>query len=114
MWKMKQKIWKIIPCALGLAAPLTIVVSKGICARNGIFVKKADILENANKIDTIVFDKTGTLTYGNLRISKVINNSNYTDKKLLELVSILENKSTNPIATTFKTYYKDNMDVENF
>ena len=96
------------PCALGLATPLAIVVSEGLCACNGILVKKSEILENANKIDVIVFDKTGTLTYGNLRISEVINNSVYSDNDLIEIVSSLENKSTHPIASAFKTYANDN------
>mgnify|MGYP004468768753 FL=1 len=96
------------PCALGLATPLAIVVSEGLCAKNGILVKKSEILENANKIDVIVFDKTGTLTYGNLRISKVINNSSYSNNSLLEIVSSLESKSTHPIASAFKSYASDN------
>ena len=96
------------PCALGLATPLAIVVSEGLCAKNGILVKKSEILENANKIDVIVFDKTGTLTYGNLRISKVINNSVYSDNDLIEIVSSLESKSTHPIASAFKNYASEN------
>lgn len=96
------------PCALGLATPLAIVVSEGLCAKNGILVKKSDILENANKIDVIVFDKTGTLTYGNLRISKIINNSDYTNNDLMEIVSSLENKSTHPIASAFNNYATEN------
>ncbi len=96
------------PCALGLATPLAIVVSEGLCAKNGILVKKSEILENANKIDTIVFDKTGTLTYGNLRISKIINNSIYSDNSLIEIVSSLENKSTHPIASAFNNYANEN------
>ena len=96
------------PCALGLATPLAIVVSEGLCAKNGILVKKSEILENANKIDVIVFDKTGTLTYGNLRISKIINNSDYTDNDLIEIVSSLENKSTHPIASAFNNYATEN------
>ena len=92
------------PCALGLATPLTIVVSEGICAKNGILVKQSEIFENANKIDVIVFDKTGTLTYGNLRISKIINSSVYSDNDLIELVSSLESKSTHPIASAFENY----------
>lgn len=96
------------PCALGLATPLAIVVSEGLCARNGILVKKSEIMENANKIDVIVFDKTGTLTYGNLRISKIINGSNYSNNTLIEIVSSLEDKSTHPIASAFKNYAKEN------
>lgn len=95
------------PCALGLATPLAIIVSEGLCAKSGILVKKSEILENANKIDAIVFDKTGTLTYGNLRISKIKNNSLYSDKDLLEIVSSLESKSTHPIANAFSTYAKE-------
>ncbi len=106
------------PCALGLATPLAIVVSEGLCAKNGILVKKSEILENANKIDVIVFDKTGTLTYGNLRVSKIINNSKYPDKDLLKIVSSLEDKSTHPIANAFITYAKENnlknLKVDNF
>ena len=67
------------PCALGLATPLAIVVSFGVCAKMGIIVKNSQTLENAKNIDTIVFDKTGTLTYGNLKVSKVFNYSNYSD-----------------------------------
>lgn len=106
------------PCALGLATPLAIVVSEGLCAKNGILVKKSEILENVNKVDVIVFDKTGTLTYGNLRISKIINKSNYSDNDLIEIVSSLENKTAHPIASSFKEYSKTNnlksLDVDNF
>ena len=106
------------PCALGLATPLAIVVSEGVCAKNGILVKKSLVLESANKIDVVVFDKTGTLTYGNLRISKIINNSIYSDNDLIEIISSLENKSTHPIAFAFKLYAKENnlkkLDVDGF
>lgn len=106
------------PCALGLATPLAIVVSEGLCAKNGILVKKSEILENVNKVDVIVFDKTGTLTYGNLRISKIINKSNYSDNDLIEIVSSLENKTDHPIASSFKEYSKTNnlkfLDVDDF
>lgn len=106
------------PCALGLATPLAIVVSEGICAKNFIIVKTSEVLENAHKVDTIVFDKTGTLTYGNLKISKIFNYSNYSDKELLCMVASLEAKSTHPIGKVFVNYAKDNHhkleDVSNF
>lgn len=106
------------PCALGLATPLAIVVSEGICASHGILVKKSETLENAQKINTIVFDKTGTLTYGTLKISQIINYSVYEEKELLQLVASLEAKSTHPIGKAFEEYAKENkieiLPVENF
>ena len=96
------------PCALGLATPLAIVVSEGTCANEGILVKKSEILENAEKINTIVFDKTGTLTYGTLKIAKIINYSNIEEKELMQYVGSLEAKSTHPIAKAFEQYLKEN------
>ena len=101
------------PCALGLATPLAVVVSEGICAKHGILVKKSEILENASKIDTIVFDKTGTLTYGKLNISKIINKSKYSDSDLIKIVASFEKMSTHPIATAFINYVeKNNINIE--
>ena len=91
------------PCALGLATPLAVVVAMGITARNGILIKTSEVLEAINKVDTIVFDKTGTLTYGNLKISKLYNYSNYNNSKLLNIISSIESKSNHPIASAFKT-----------
>ncbi len=98
------------PCSLGLATPLAIVVSEGLCASNGILVKKSEILENASKIDTIVFDKTGTLTYGSLKISKIYNYSEIAEKELMQLAGSIEEKSTHPIGKAFVDYmYKNNI-----
>lgn len=102
------------PCALGLATPLAIVVSEGLCAKNGILVKKSETLENAHKIDTIVFDKTGTLTYGKLSISKIYNYSDYSEKELIKIVSSIENKSTHPIASAFKKNDCKLLEVKDF
>ena len=106
------------PCSLGLATPLAIVVSEGVCVNNGILVKKSEILETASKIDTIVFDKTGTLTYGKLKISKINNYSNLDNKKLLQIVGSIEAKSTHPIGKAFLEYMEEEklnkLEVNNF
>lgn len=92
------------PCALGLATPLAIVVSEGICAKNGILVKNSEILETAKDIDTIVFDKTGTLTYGKLKISKVFTFDSYNEQQILNLVASIESLSSHPISKAFEEY----------
>lgn len=106
------------PCSLGLATPLAIVISEGLCASNGILVKNSETLEQAEKVDTIVFDKTGTLTYGTLKIAEVINYSNMQEEKLLELVGSIESKTTHPIGKAFTDYMSEHklktLDVEDF
>lgn len=96
------------PCSLGLATPLAIVISEGVCAISGILIKKSEILENAQKVDTVVFDKTGTLTYGRLKISEIINYSDMEEIKLLQLVGSIESKSTHPIGKAFIDYLEEN------
>lgn len=90
------------PCSLGLAVPLVIVVSNGICARSGIFVKNGESLELAQNIDTIVLDKTGTITYGKLKIFKLYNYSSLSENEIIKIVSSIEAKSTHPISSAFK------------
>ena len=106
------------PCSLGLATPLAIIVSEGLCASNGILVKKSEILENASKVNTIVFDKTGTLTYGKLKIAKVCNYSHLEENEVLQLVGSIEKKSIHPIAKAFTEYMEENklkyLEVNNF
>ena len=96
------------PCSLGLATPLAIVISEGICASNGILAKKSEILENASKINTVVFDKTGTLTYGKLRISQIYNYSNLSEKELIKIAGSIEETSTHPIGKAFAEYMQEN------
>jgi Cu+-exporting ATPase len=50
------------PCALTLAAPITLGTAMGMLGRTGLYLKNAAVALNLSRIDTIVFDKTGTLT----------------------------------------------------
>ncbi len=100
------------PCSLGLATPLAVIVSEGICAKNGLLIKNSETLEELNNIDTIVFDKTGTITYGNLQVAKLYNYSSYDNNHLLEIVGSLESKSTHPIAKAFQK--KNTLEVSKF
>ncbi len=100
------------PCALGLATPLALVVAHGKYASLGILVKNNQILEEIVKINYISFDKTGTLTYGNYKVDKFYNYSNYNDIELLNIISNIENESQHPIKKAFNITKK--LDVSSF
>lgn len=95
------------PCSLGLATPVAIIISEGLCASHGLVIKKSSAFETANKIKAIIFDKTGTLTYGKPRISETINYTDKPDDEILKLVSSAEIKSSHPLSTAFKNYIEN-------
>jgi P-type Cu+ transporter len=86
------------PCALGLAAPMSIMVGIGRGARAGILVKNAEAIELMEKIDTLVVDKTGTLTEGRPRLVAVVSTGTIGENELLRLVASLERGSEHPLA----------------
>ena len=92
------------PCALGLAAPLALVVAEGQCLTQGVLVKKNSVFELAGKLSTIVFDKTGTLTYGKLKIAEIFDYENIGKAELIRLAASLEKASSHPIAVAFTAY----------
>jgi Cu+-exporting ATPase len=85
------------PCALGLATPLSIMVSTGRGAQLGVLFKDAAAIEALRDVDTLVLDKTGTLTEGRPRLSRVAA-INRTEDELLALAASLEQSSEHPIA----------------
>ncbi|HEY6114366.1 MAG TPA: heavy metal translocating P-type ATPase [Candidatus Dormibacteraeota bacterium] len=85
------------PCALGLATPLSIMVSTGKGAEHGILVRSAEALETARKLDTIVLDKTGTITRGAPALTDVFPLGGYSERDLLRLVASAEQSSEHPL-----------------
>ena len=92
------------PCALGLAVPLAVMMGEGLALKEGILIKKADVLEHAKDINAVLFDKTGTLTDGKPKIAKIFNYSDLSDEDLIKTAAALEEKSAHPIANAFKAY----------
>lgn len=85
------------PCALGLAAPTTVMVGTGLAAKAGILIKDAEALEVAHALTTIAFDKTGTLTEGKPRVAGLVSVEGSAED-LLRLVAGLQNGSEHPLA----------------
>jgi Cu+-exporting ATPase len=84
------------PCAVGLATPIAIMVGTGKGAENGILIKGGEVLEKAQKLDTIVFDKTGTLTKGEPALTDVVTLKG-TETEVLRLAAIAEKGSEHPL-----------------
>jgi len=86
------------PCALGLATPMSIMVSTGKGATMGVLFKNAEAIETMRKIDTLVVDKTGTLTLGKPKLTGIMTAGSITEEKLLLLSASLEKVSEHPLA----------------
>lgn len=84
------------PCALGLATPTVILVACGKGAREGVLVKEAVGLEQANKVQAIIVDKTGTVTEGKLSVDEAVSEENPSD--LLKKAISLAVHSNHPIS----------------
>jgi len=86
------------PCALGLATPISIMVSMGRGAMSGILIKDAEALETMEKVDTVIVDKTGTLTEGKPKLVALQTKTGFSEDKLLGMVASLERSSEHPLA----------------
>ena len=82
------------PCALGLATPTALMVGTGRSAKMGILLKNGTVLQEIQKVQTIVFDKTGTLTEGKPVVTDVIGD----EREVLSLAASLEDVSQHPLA----------------
>ena len=82
------------PCALGLATPTALMVGTGRSAKMGVLLKNGTVLQEIQKVQTVVFDKTGTLTEGKPVVTDVIGD----EGEVLSLAASLEDASQHPLA----------------
>ena len=86
------------PCAMGLAAPVAMMVGCGRAAALGIFIRNGDVLERLAKVDGVVFDKTGTLTERYAEVTFVAAVAGSSRDEVLALASSVEAESEHPVA----------------
>ena len=82
------------PCALGLATPTALMVGTGRSAKMGVLLKNGTVLQEIQKVQTLVFDKTGTLTEGKPVVTDIIGD----EAVVLGLAASLEEASQHPLA----------------
>ena len=88
------------PCAMGLATPTSIMVGTGRGAQLGVLVKTGEVLELAQKVQTVVFDKTGTLTLGKPQVIDILPEDDFAgdENLILTLAAGAESRSEHPLA----------------
>jgi Cu+-exporting ATPase len=90
------------PCAMGLAAPVAVMVGTGRASALGILIRSGDALERLARVDTAVFDKTGTLTERHAVLTAVVPASGVATEWLLGVAAAVESEVDHPIATAIR------------
>ena len=88
------------PCALALTIPFTFGSTMRMFGRKGFYIKNTQVIEDLNRIETIVFDKTGTLTQARSLAVKFIGDD-LSREELILIKSVTAN-SSHPLSATIK------------
>lgn len=91
------------PCALGLATPMSVMVSTGRGASQGILFRDAAAIENMRKITALVIDKTGTLTEGKPSFERAVGVAGVSSDDVLRYAASLDQLSEHPLAKALLT-----------
>ena len=100
------------PCALGLATPLSIMVSVGRAAQMGVLIKNGEALQRASQVTCVVLDKTGTLTLGKPKVTDVQwlaldGTDEAATTELYSAIASLEQHSEHPLASAIVADVKE-------
>ena len=102
------------PCALGLAAPLAVMVGTGRGAQLGVIIKGAEVLEDTRRVDAVMLDKTGTVTEGRLEVVDAAARSG-TDMTVMGLLAgALESRSEHPVGSAIARRWPSDRAVTDF
>ncbi|WP_323011244.1 heavy metal translocating P-type ATPase [Castellaniella sp.] len=86
------------PCAMGLATPISILVSTGRAANLGILFRQGDALQRLRDAQVIAFDKTGTLTLGRPALTDLLIQDGQPYDDTLRVLAAVQSGSEHPIA----------------
>lgn len=105
-WLYRALIFLVIscPCALVISIPLGYFGGIGAASRNGILFKGSNFLDSIAEIQNVVMDKTGTMTEGVFKVQEVNISSGFNKDEVMQLVNLLESKSTHPVATAIHNH----------
>ncbi|MHB1440176.1 MAG: heavy metal translocating P-type ATPase [Cuniculiplasma sp.] len=107
------------PCAIGLAGPISLLISSNFASENGIIIKNTSSLDRVSRGTLALFDKTGTLTESDPTIlSTQIDNKEIGESGLFSIAASLETYSNHPIGKAICKFAEekgyDLMKADNF
>ncbi len=94
------------PCAVSFGVPLIRLFTGQLALKNGIVLKRPDVLKKLQKMKEICFDKTGTLTQSSVRIDQ--NDFIAFTPEQRKNILALELSMDHPISNGFKEFYEGN------
>jgi P-type Cu+ transporter len=89
------------PCAVGIAAPLSIVRGAGIAAEQGILMRTGEAFQAFRSVRYLVLDKTGTLTQGKPTVREL--DARTSPDELLGVAAAAESLSEHPLGQAVLT-----------
>ncbi len=90
------------PCAIGLAAPIALLISSSYSYGNGVILKNTSSLDRISRVTRVVFDKTGTLTESMPSVIRMDAKSD--SEQLLKYAASIERQSNHPVARAVVSY----------
>lgn len=93
------------PCALGLAAPISLSIAQKKAANMGIFIRSAEALERVAAVTHLCLDKTGTVTSGIPTVVSTLYHSELSElqkREALTSAAALEQGVSHPFASAIR------------
>lgn len=105
------------PCAIGLAAPTSMMVGSGRAAQHGVLFKQGKYLELLGNCDVLCLDKTGTITSGVPKVNHLSFTKQFNTQQVIDAIVAIEKHSNHPIAKAivhnFSKSVRPNSQVKN-
>ncbi|WP_251574092.1 heavy metal translocating P-type ATPase [Limosilactobacillus agrestimuris] len=103
-WDVRLAITVMVlgcPGALVIGVPASTVAGIGNGAKHGILFKGSNVMDQLQKVDTMIFDKTGTLTEGQPQVAtiKILKGSR---QSIINKLVAIEQQSDHPLAKAIK------------
>lgn len=87
------------PCPMLIGVPVAMIGAISLAAKRGIILRNPAVLEQLDRVETVMFDKTGTLTYGRPAVTEVLTAPGADAADVMAAAAALEAYSRHPLAS---------------